>query len=289
MPLVAAVLILAGCGAAAPGSVQPTVTGSPVATAPAPDGLYEADATVLEDGTHGPMLCLYAIAESLPPKCGDVPIRNWDWAWVDGEESAAATTWGFVHVVGSYDGEVFTVTETGPPRPVHPILEQNAEDAFGPACDVPSEGGGGSLRSDLDAGNVDPWAMRQRSYVASWVTYLARPTEDSGDMSLPVLYNVVVSADPAAIEAGIRERWDGPLCVVERDVPPFRAAQRIRRAAEAMLPELGLQMLGSDEGDVGQAARISVVADPDGQGQAAMDERFGPGLVLLEPVLQPVQ
>jgi hypothetical protein len=36
------------------------------------------------------------------------------------------------------------------------------------------------------------------------------------------------------------------------------------------------------------AAEIQVVADPGGEGQAALDERFGPGLVRLLPALRPV-
>ena len=47
-------------------------------------------------------------------------------------------------------------------------------------------------------------------------------------------------------------------------------------------------MVGSDEGGVGEAAAIWVVADPGGAGQAIMDERFGPGLVRLVPQLIPV-
>ena len=47
-------------------------------------------------------------------------------------------------------------------------------------------------------------------------------------------------------------------------------------------------MLSSWEGELGLAAEIEVVADPGGRGQAALDERFGPGLVRLVPKLAPV-
>jgi hypothetical protein len=284
LPLLAAGLALAGCGASGTFHDAAPTEPSPAPAERASPSVYEANATVLEDRRGRPMLCLHAIAASLPPQCGDVPITNWDWARVEGEESLSGTTWGTFHVTGTYDGETFTVLEIGPPASEPPVVEET----FGPACDDPTEGEGGGRRSDLEAGNVDAWASRQPTYVASWVTYLVRPTMETDEMSLPVLFNVVVSGGAAAVEAGIRERWDGQLCVVERDAPPLREARRIRAEAEALLPELGLQMLGSDEGGVEQAARITVVADPDGKGQAAMDERFGPGLVLLEPVLRPV-
>ena len=63
---------------------------------------------------HGAMLCLGAMAMSYPPQCGDVPIANWNWDAVEGEEKASGASWGQYHVVGTYDGEIFTVTHVGP-------------------------------------------------------------------------------------------------------------------------------------------------------------------------------
>jgi hypothetical protein len=47
-------------------------------------------------------------------------------------------------------------------------------------------------------------------------------------------------------------------------------------------------MVGSDEGEVGEAAQIYVVADPGGVGQAALDDMFGAGVIRLVPQLIPV-
>ena len=282
------VLLAAGCGAAERVAEHgPADTGS-AATAPRASVLYAANTTVLEDERHGPSLCLGAILQSLPPQCGDVPVTNWDWGGAQGEESFRGTTWGEYHVVGTYEGEAFTIVDVGPPTP-DPYAETDDE-TFVPACEPPSGGWqeGMGRRSDADAGTVEAWASRRPNYVASWVTYLAEPTEASDEVSLPVLYNVIVNEDAASMEAGIRKRWDGPLCVVERDAPPLREARRTRAAAERLLAGLGLQILGSDEGNPAQAARIQVVADPGGSGQAALDDRFGPGLVVVEPVLRPV-
>ena len=48
-------------------------------------------------------------------------------------------------------------------------------------------------------------------------------------------------------------------------------------------------MMWSQGGDVGLAAEVGVVADPGGAGQAALDERYGAGMVELQPSLTPVQ
>jgi hypothetical protein len=49
--------------------------------------------------------------ESYPPQCSGPDILGWDWAAVDGEESASGVTWGAYAVQGTWDGERFTVTQ----------------------------------------------------------------------------------------------------------------------------------------------------------------------------------
>ena len=48
-------------------------------------------------------------------------------------------------------------------------------------------------------------------------------------------------------------------------------------------------MTWSQGGDVGLAAEVGVVVDPGGAGQAALDERYGSGMVTLYPALRPSQ
>lgn len=289
--LIGALLFLtAGCGAG--GEDEPARPAAPPPPPPpAEAALYEATATVLEAPGQGPMLCLGAIALSLPPQCGDVPIAGWSWDAVEGEQRASGVTWGEFRVVGAYDGETFRLVEAGPPEAVE---TEPDEATFTPACPEP-EGGwvvpetGRTNEDEIDA--ADAYARRRPDYVASWIVYL----EDKGaqldagnEAPLPVVYNAVFTGDAARHEAEIRKVWDGALCVVEREAPSAREARRIRAEAESSLDELGLQMLASWEGPVGRAAEIEVVADPGGAGQAALDERFGPGLVRLVPRLRPV-
>ena len=72
---------------------------------------YETTATVLESPDHGPELCLGFVADSFPPQCGGLPIPNWRWDQVKGEESRIGTIWGAYHLVGTYDGASFTVVD----------------------------------------------------------------------------------------------------------------------------------------------------------------------------------
>ena len=277
-------LLAAACGAGDPpaGGAGERTGQAPPPASPAQQ-IYEANATVLDDGERGPMLCLGGIALSLPPQCGDVPVTGWDWTAVEGEEKASGTTWGMYHVVGLFDGKTFAVTEA-----------QLLEDGFGDGMTVPdftspcTEPAGGWPGLDAvtqnEAGPVHAYARSQPEYVTSWVTHLGpRPSEFS-----PVVVNVVFTKDAERHEAEMRKIWEGPLCVVERDVPSARELARIRREAEGALAGLGLQMLWSTGPAVEAVIEIGVVADFGGKGQAAFDERYGEGLIRLVPALKPI-
>lgn len=111
----------------------------------------------------------------------------------------------------------------------------------------------------------------------------------TGDPVLQII-NVVVTEDAAGAEAAIREAWGGPLCVIQRDGHTEKELQAIRVEAERWLQdELGLQKTWSSGGDIGLAADVGVVVDPGGAGQAALDERYGPGMVRLFPALRPAK
>jgi hypothetical protein len=290
--LLAALLpaLAVGCGSSgeeAPPVVAPVVD---------PDELLEGNGTVLDDG-RGPQLCLGGVAESYPPQCSGIPLAGWDWETVAGEESASGTTWGDFHVVGTYDGETLTVAEAGEPVPddgrwgtVRDFTSLCPEPAGGWAAEDPS-------KADEEAfGAGAEVAQALQGYVTLWVTYAEdlRPEElderaMAGDPVLEIM-NVVVSEDAPGVEAAIREAWGGPLCVTERQVPTEEELMAIRAEAERFIAEeLGLEQTWSQEGDVGLAAEVGVVVDPGGAGQAALDERYGEGMVKLFPALLPVE
>jgi hypothetical protein len=275
------VLFVAACGAGDPPSSAadepaPTISG------PDPNQLYEVNTTVLEDRTHGPMLCLSGILESLPPQCGNVPIANWDWPAVPGAERRCGTIWGNYHVVGSYDGTTFTFTDVGPyeddlsTSPTDPDLSS-------PCPEPPGGWSGLEQATQEDARPAADYGRSQPDYVTSWVTHLEPEEAEFG----PVIVNAVFTGDRERHEAEMRKVWSGPLCVIERDVPTADELARIRKEAEASLDELGLQMLWSDGPGVEPVIEIGVVVDVAGKGQAALDARYGAEVVRLIPALTP--
>jgi hypothetical protein len=285
-----AALLFSGCGAGEQGTAdEPPTTSAPV---PDPSQLYETDTTVLGDAS-GPKLCVGGVAESLPPQCVGLPLVGWDWDAVEGEKRAMGATWGTYRVVGTLDGEAFVVQEAGPARPTG-----GRERDFGTPCPEPAGGWAPvdpSRASDEDFAAGAAVAQSQPGYVALWVDYAGGLTADDVARRLeegePVLQimNVVVTEDVAGAEAAIRESWGGPLCVTRRQGHTEAELAAIREEALAFIQEeLGLRYLWSSGGDVGLAAEVGVVVDPGGAGQAALDERYGPGMVKLFPALTPV-
>lgn len=102
-----AMLVLAGC--AGQGGAGGGTPAEWVPDVPALPAEVTGVGTVLEsDGA--PMLCLGPIAASYPPQCSGPTVVGWDWAAVDGEETASGVTWGAYAVWGDWDGAMFTVT-----------------------------------------------------------------------------------------------------------------------------------------------------------------------------------
>ena len=235
------------------------------------------------EADDGPMLCVGAIRAILPPQCGNVPLENWDWGAVAGEQSMSGTTWGDYRVVGTFDGETFTVTETGPTD----YSEDDDIYRYDNPCPEP-EGGwvvpstGRSTQDDV--GRPEAYARRQPDYVISWVDHL---DEERQELS-PVIYVAVFTGDRERHEAEIRKVWSGPLCVVERDLPTAEELERIRAEVEGRLHELGLVFLGSGTGGFEPTISIEVLIDVEGRAQALADEEYGPGIVRFLPALRPV-
>jgi hypothetical protein len=67
--------------------------------------------TVLQVEGEPVNLCLGAVMESYPPQCSGPEVVGWEWAAVDGKESASGVTWGTYAVQGTWDGMRLTVTQ----------------------------------------------------------------------------------------------------------------------------------------------------------------------------------
>lgn len=270
-PVLFAVLLalVAGCGS--DGQTE---------SAAAPADRYEATATVLEGGGHGPELCLGGVATSYPPQCGGPPMIGWDWETVAGEERASGTIWGTYHVVGSYDGRTFTVEEAGPPERQSPVAAPD----FSTPCGVPPGGWTAQWKGEEGLQDAVAYAQRQAGHVATWVTQLEPPREEAS----PRILNVVFRTEAAAHEAELRRRWSGPLCVVERNAPTIAELERVRSEAEALLQVEGRELLGSATMPHLSLVELSVVVDPGESLQQKLDDRFGPGRIAVVPALKPV-
>jgi hypothetical protein len=264
------VVLATGCGAGGA-----TVGGSDVAPVAEPQ-LYQVDATVLQRDGDVAQIC-FAVMESYPPQCGGVPIANWDWNAVSRKDSASGTTWGSYHLVGSYDGDTFTVTDVGPAEPAVPAVVD-----LTPACPKPAGGWAApdpSRGTDEYVSAPDTYARQQPDYVASWVTYV----EDTPGL---VVFNAVFTGDAERHEAELLQVWSGPLCVVAQDVPTAAELEAIRQEAEARLAELGVELVSSTAERI---VDLQVVLDEDGRAQAEFDEEYGPGVVRVTSLLRPAK
>ena len=245
--------------------------------------LYETTATVLSSPAHGPMLCLGTILDSFPPQCGDVPITNWDWQRVEDEERARGTTWGRYRMVGTYDGESFTVTDVepaeadDPPDDDYPITTP---------CDTP-EGGwpvpDPSRDDDDDVIAANIAVRKDPEFAGLWVQHsLPGTATETGSLTL---LNVAFTGNLARHEEKIRQHWGGPLCMVEFE-RSFRELKRIQ--AELSDKKFNIQSLWSDIDVRKNQVNIGVVVIDD-FARKALDEHYGPDAVRAHPALRPVR
>jgi hypothetical protein len=279
------VLTLVGCAASDPGGQ------APAQSAAARQRRYQATAMVLESRDHGPQLCLGAIADSLPPACEGLPIPNWRWDRVQGEQTANGTTWGRYRLVGTYDGASFTVSGaalTPPER--QPSHEEQFKHEPRPGCPEP-EGGWAvpdpARRSERHLEPVTRAARAQPDFAGLWLSYLApmgdNVAEDPGEFVL----NVAFTGDLARHQAELRPRWGGRLCVT-RQQRSYRRLLRIQRELQGDAgSDPGLRVLGTGIDESANAVSLMVVVLEE-RARQALRARYGPGAVQATAVLTPV-
>lgn len=283
-PLLTALTLLAACGdqttATSEGSSPTDVEGELVVWT-----------TVLEDRTHGPHLCLGGVAESLPPQCGAVPVTNWDWDAVPGEDELSGTTWGDRYVVvGTYADGAFTLT-----RPVEQADEPPypGEDDVDFETPCPEPAGGWrpldpALTTEASMQRVARVANRLPGFADLWLDQSMNPAygqpieglEDELAMNDPALLvvNVRVTSDVDSAEASLREVWGGALCVTEA----ARSDRELQRIRGELMDVDGFLSIGSAR----DVVDLGVVHD-DGTLQARLDAEYGPGVVRVSSALRP--
>lgn len=287
IPLVAlAVTLLSAAGCPPPPDDGGVGSGGGESTWP-PAQEYEASTTVLESATHGPELCLGSVADSLPPQCGDVPVTNWDWSDVDDEKSANGTRWGDYRVVGTYDGEVFTMTEA--PEPASAADPPGGSTEITTPCPEPAGGWqpvDPDRTTDIDEQAAMDHAQRAPDSAGAWIDNRQPIPRDGMIDRSRIVLNMAFTGDLERHEREARQIWGGALCVVryERTEAELRA---IQDQLTDTINELGLQFLWSGVDIVRNRVTLGVVALRDGN-QEQLDRRFGEGVVEARAQLQPV-
>lgn len=239
---------------------------------------YVVEATVIQEPGRGPRLC-WGVEDSLPPQCSaGIPLDDWAWADVPRVERRRGTTWGDYRLVGTYDGGRFRVQRVTTPRPARPgygIVD------FRSRCEAPPGGwrdrdetrlGTGDFSALVDAARASP------DFAGMWF----------GGAEGIQLTNVAFTGSVDARRPALEELWGGPLCVLR-----YRYSSTELLAVQAALSpdlarRLGLELTGSYVDEPGNRLVLGVVTRRPGA-QARLDQRFGRGVVVLDPWLERVR
>lgn len=239
---------------------------------------YQGTTMVLESPKHGPELCLGYGPFIRPPQCDGIPITNWRWDQVEGEQTAEGTSWGSYQLVGTYDGSTFTVLRAEQPPPSTTLsAREEFEHAPKPACREPA--GGWEVpdpahRSDRYIDPAMEAARAEPDFAGVWVAYLepmgGNVAEDPGEMVL----NVAFAGDLARHRAELRRHWGGRLCVVRRQ-HSYRELHRIQDELHgAVGRSLGVKFPKTGLVDNQNAVDLEVVM-LDQQARDAVRRRYG--------------
>lgn len=241
------------------------------------DGRFRAFATVLESPEHGPQLC-HAVALSYPPQCGGPDTAGWDWSAVE-HESASGTRWGNYVLVGTFDGETFTLTE--PATVDDGSLERPQDEGdFGTPCAEPD---GGWQPVDPEQATEDAFqeaiavAQTADGFGGLWID---QPDDGANDPQRFIL-NVTTTGDVATLQNAVREVWGGSLCVS----PAVRDETTLLEVQREVSGEPGV--MGSAP-DIRTGQLVVQVFVATAERQRTFDERYGVGTVRIEGVLIPI-
>ena len=246
------------------------------------DGRFRTSATVLESPEHGPQLC-YAVLESFPPQCGGPDVAGWDWSDVT-HESARGTRWGSYTVVGTFDGERFTLTE---PPSVDSGTGRPGGDQLATPCPEPDGGWQPVDPSTATQAALDE-AVRRAGDVAGfggvWIDQRITAkelTERNANDPKRLVLNVTTAGDPEEMQRAVREVWGGSLCVstVSRSEDALRRVQR-ELESEADVLSSGIDVVTA------QVTLDVMVATE--ELQRDLDARYGEGTVRLFGALDPI-
>ena len=262
-----------------------------------PSGDVIARATVLDDGTNGPQLCLGGVAESYPPQCGGPDVVGWDWSKVTGFDHASGVRWGEFVVTGTYDATAGTFTLTRPAVAAaaydgNDLPTPDAGAVWNTPCPEPQGGWrvvDPALTSQASLEQTLQAAQARADFGGAWIDQSINPAADGGvtagnegELNDPnhLILNIAVTSDTQAVERELRKTWGGPLCVSK--------VQHTERELQDIQNELSAQsglLYSSSSND---HVDVTVVWD-DGSLQSQFDQEYGTGTVVVSSALQLVR
>lgn len=238
---------------------------------------------MLESPLHGPQLCVF-IRLSLPPQGSGPDVVGWDWSAVEAE-SASGTTWGEYEVVGTFDGDQFTVTE--PPRAAPPRTRasQPAGPSFAVPCPTPPAGWrprdpARATQAALDAAFAR--ASTVPGYAGAWVCDFHGSSVAEGHEPAELVLVVKYAGDLEVCRRLLEVVWGGALCVspVKFSLAELEA---IQHELTEWLPRPTMLDIDITANQV--EAECFLVSD---ELRREVDDRYGQGAVSLTGWLKPV-
>jgi hypothetical protein len=249
---------------------------------------YEVDAMVLEDAHHGPELCVYPVATVVTPSsvpgCSGPPVVGWDWSKAPDPQHAEGATYGKYHLVGTYDGVAFTLTE--PPTAYREPSARPRPD-FATPCPTPA--GGWRITNPARVRSIDDFnafrsaAESSADYAGMWIDSKS-PTKSA--VTGFGIINVAFTGGVDAHRLQLAALWGGPLCVLQRP-HAYSELEKVRDELSGVAGQkLGLQIItvGPDDAADTVVARV-IAATP--ATQRAVDDVYD-GVVHIESVLRPL-
>lgn len=279
-------------------STSVVATTSPVATpdpGSVPSERFEIEGTVLEKEGRGPQLCSVT-RSSFPPQCDGLPLVGLDWSAVPWAETAGDTTWASIHLVGTFDGRAFTLTESPLESTGSRRLFELAD--FTTPCPGPEGGWTVSAPSaDADFHRAMIHAEAQPDFAGLWVDDLLDNSgrEDDEHDAATFIVNFTFTGDLERHRSELRAIYGGPSCVSEgvRSLAEMREVQHevFDRLASAEAENAGIYGRFGMVGGVNQfrgVVEVSVLVAIGDDMQRWLDEEFGAGLVEVRSALRPV-
>src|SRR5262249_28298525 len=120
-----------------------------------------------------------------------------------------------------------------------------------------------------------------------WVTYRVQPGGDGSVGPDDMIITAAFTDDIERHRAELEQVWGGPLCVVRFERTQDQLTRIQNELTDSGPSEFGYRLLFG-ETDVEHNRVVVGVVFADDEMQRAVDERFGPGTVLLSPALRPV-